>query len=182
MCHRTEPDWSAELPRAGYHHFLLAQECGSCSHWQMWPSHRLRGAKRCRHRSRLKGNRRLLTLSGLPPFLQGHAVGLTSWHRGQGLYLGRNEEHNVLGGDSSIIYSPKIKGGMQKGVGRFKAAPMAQSHVDVSCNLFHGVNLQLGRGPAAFWLSTGGNCHVSSACGLYNPPYPCRNISKQAEG
>lgn len=28
-CHRAEPGWSAEIPRAGYHRFLLAQECGS---------------------------------------------------------------------------------------------------------------------------------------------------------
>ena len=64
------------------------------------------------------------------PSLPGHAVGLTSWHRGQWLYPRRNEEHNVLEGDSGIIYSPKIKGGMQKGVGRFKADPVDQHHVD----------------------------------------------------
>lgn len=104
------------------------------------------------------------------PSLQGHAVGLTSWHRGQRLYPGRNEEHNVLEGDSRIIYCTKIKGGMQKGIGRFKAAPMAQHHVDVSCSLFHGVNLELGRGTTAFWLSAGGNYRGSSAHGLYNLP------------
>lgn len=125
---------------------LLGPGWTPCFHWQTWPSRRLRGARRWRHWSRLKGNRQLLTLPRLPPWLQGHTVGLTSWHRGQGLYPGRNEEHNVLEGDSGIIYSTKIKDGMQKGIRRFKAAPMAQHHVDVLCSLFRGVNLEPGRG------------------------------------
>lgn len=165
--HRDSQGWLSSFPsRPGMQLLGLGWTPHSC--WQTWPSHRLCGARRWRHRSRLKGNRQLLMLPRLPPSLQGHEVGLTSWHRGQRLYPGRNEEHNVLEGDSRIIYSTKIKGGMQKGIGRFKAAPMAQHHVDVSRSLFHGVNLELGRGTTVFGSSTGGNCLVSSAHGLYN--------------
>lgn len=27
VCHCTEPGWSPEIPRAGYHCFLLTQQC-----------------------------------------------------------------------------------------------------------------------------------------------------------
>lgn len=87
----------------------------------------LRGARGWRRGSRLKGSRQLPACPRAP-----FPCRASDWHRGQRLYLGRNEEHDVLEGESGIIcniYGTKIKKGMQCGAGRLGAAPVAQPHV-----------------------------------------------------
>lgn len=107
---------SSETPRAGYHHFLLSQEC--------------RARAGCHHPAGRGGLAIVPVVPGLEPQLPPERdplalpppLGVTCWHRGPD--PGRNEEQLVPEGHCRIIYSPKMRAGMQEGFRRLRAAPV----------------------------------------------------------
>lgn len=107
---------SSETPRAGYHHFLLSQEC--------------RARAGCHHPAGRGGLAVVSVVPGLEPQLPPERdplalpppLGVTCWHRGPD--PGRNEEQLVPEGHCRIIYSPKMMAGMQEGFRRLRAAPV----------------------------------------------------------
>lgn len=162
VCHHTEPGWSSEIPRAGYHRFLLAQECRS---WARAGCHHPAGRGSPAVGSVVPGLEPRLPPEKEPPALP-FPLGVTGWHRGQRLDPGRNEEHDVPEGGSRIIYSPKMKAGMQEGFGRCRAAPVLGSAWALGPFSSRGWGEALG-----LWgLSARGNCWLTAARSLSSLP------------
>lgn len=145
QCHCTEPSWSSETPRAGYHHFLLSQEC--------------RARAGCHHPSG-RGDRTVgSVVPGLEPQVPPERaplalplpLGVTPGTGG----LIRAGMRNTLS-QAGEFTAPKSRLECRKGSGRFRAAPVGVWGRSV---------LSRGWGEALGFICWG-NCWVTAARGL----------------